>query len=267
MYLIPVLDIAAAVVSLMFFIVGSISDFKKREVDDKVWLAFGPIGLILTISRVIIDPSLLLLFAASAVLTFLVAMGLFYFGLTGGADAKAIICLGITLPTPPTAWQPLLGFVHPFFPVVVVMMGFICSGSIALWFGARNIITYIGKGQRMFDGVEHEKPMRKLFAFFSGYPAEISKLESKFYLYPIEEVVTSDPGGPTEMRFKFFVDAEIDRDELVSKFKEAVSKTGFDGMVWVTPGLPMLFFILIGLLIALAIGDPLFATILRTTLH
>jgi preflagellin peptidase FlaK len=267
MYVVSILDVMAVLVSLFFFSVGSISDFKSREVDDKVWMAYAPIGGALTVGRLIVDPSLVLIVGVSAGISVLVAIGLFYFGLTGGADAKAIMCLGITQPTPPVAWHPLLGFVHPFFPIVVVMMGFICSGFTVAWFGARNIGSYITKRRAMFDGLEHESRLRKALAFISAYPTQISTLKSKFYLYPAEEVVKSDETGSAQMRFKFFLDAETDRDQLVSSFADAISQAGYQGLVWVTPGLPMLIFILIGLAVALVIGDPVFTTIVRAAVR
>jgi prepilin signal peptidase PulO-like enzyme (type II secretory pathway) len=260
-----ILDALAVLLSLFFFVVGSVSDFKTREVDDKVWWVYGPSGAALTVTRLVVDPSLLLLTGISVGIAFLISMGLLYFGLTGGADAKAIICLGITLPLPPSSWQPLMGFVHPFFPVVVVMMGFICSGLIAVWFGIINFASYVKSGHRMFEGLEHESGMRKALAFISGYPTHFSNLQSKFYLYPIEEITGAGPS--TRRMFKFLVDAESDRDKLVSTFLEKLGATGFQGLVWVTPGLPLLFFILIALAIALVIGDPIFTTILRSVLR
>ena len=142
MNLMPIIDTAAVLVSLFFLVVGSISDLKTREVDDKVWLFYGPLGVVLTAVRVVLDPSLFVLVGISFAIVFIISMGLFYLGLTGGADAKAIICLGLTLPLPPSSWHPLIGFVHPFFPLVVVIMSFISSGSMALWFCVRNTVSY-----------------------------------------------------------------------------------------------------------------------------
>ena len=58
-----------------------------------------------------------------------------------------------------------------------------------------------------------------------------------------------------------FFDAEADRDQLVSNFTESFQKAGYSGKVWVTPGLPMLVFILAGLLVALVVGDPIFSLV------
>ena len=262
-----IFDATASLVSLLFLVVGSISDIRTREVDDKVWLTYGALGTTLTAIRLILEPSRFILTGLSIAIAFLISIGLVYFGLTGGADAKAIICIGLALPLPPSSWQPLIGFVHPFFPVVVVLMGFICSASMALWFGIRNTTSYVRLENRMFGGLEHESWSRKALACVSGYPTQIKNLKSKFYLYPIEEIKWSGPSDSSERRFKFFMDVETDRDQLVSTFIDSATRSGVKGMVWVTPGLPMLVFILFGLVIALTIGDPIFATILRSVIH
>jgi preflagellin peptidase FlaK len=254
-------EYAAILASLFFFGLGSFFDLKTREVDDRVWLAYGGIGLALTILRLAVNPSLLILILASIGVTTLVSIGLFYFGLFGGADAKAIICLGLTLPLPPLGFLPILGYVHPFFPVVVAIMGFALSVSAALWFALTNLLTYSRQRADMFKGLEHESKLRKLFAGITGYPAEFSRLRSTFYLYPMEEV-EQDANGNMRRVFKFFFSAEADRDEMVAKFNESISELGYEGKVWVTPGLPMLVFILVGLVVTLVFGDLIFSGVL-----
>jgi len=91
----------AVAVTLLFFVVSSILDLRSREVDDRVWLAYGPIGLALTVLTLIVDPSRVTFTILSAVIACAIAFGLFYFGLFGGADAKAIMCLGLTVPLVP----------------------------------------------------------------------------------------------------------------------------------------------------------------------
>ena len=260
---IQVTEYGAILVTLFFFVLSSVYDLKTREVDDKVWLAYGSIGTALTAVRLVSDPSALIVSLISIAVATVLALGIFYFGLFGGADAKAIICLGLTLPLATRSFQSLLGYPHPFFPVTVMIMGYICSASVAVWFGLRNSLTYIRDRRNMFDGLEQEPKWRKLTAFFTGYRASVSKLRSTFYLYPMEEI----PNGATKRSFKFFFDAEIDRDQLVSKFSESFSRLGFQGDVWVTPGLPMLLFILIGLVITLVFGDVVFSTVLLKAAH
>ena len=73
----------------------------------------------------------------------------------------------------------------------------------------------------------------------------------------MEEVVKDDEGSHRSL--KLYSNAETDREPLVSELSQSLNRLGFKGMVWVTPGLPMLLFILIGLIITLVFGDVLFS--------
>jgi preflagellin peptidase FlaK len=253
------IDYAAISVSLFFFAVGSVLDLKTREVSNKLWLIFGLISAVLSASRLLIEPSWLILTLGSIGLTTLVSFGLFYLGLFGGADAKAIICLGIALPLIPSSPEPLIGYLHPFFPIVVVIVGFVCSLSVALWLGLRNLASYLRQGRQMFDGLSQEPIWRKVLASITGYPTDVSKLRSTFYLYPIEQVV-EDSEGP-HRRFRLFFSAETDRDQMVSEFNQSLPKVSLPSKVWVSPGLPMIVFIFLGLIITLVLGDPIFSAV------
>jgi preflagellin peptidase FlaK len=252
-----VIDSGAICTALFFFAVGSALDLRTREVPNKVWVIFGLIGVLLSVGRLMIEPSLLILTLVSIGLTTLISFGLFYFGLFGGADAKAIICLGLALPLIPSIPQPLIGYLHPFFPIVVVMIGFVCSLSIALWIGLNNLASYVTRGHRLFDGLRQEPLWRKAMASITGFPTDVSKLRSTFYLYPIEEVVEESDGA--HRRFHLFFSAETDRNRMVSAFIESLEKVGSPSNVWVSPGLPMLLFIFIGLIITLVLGDLVFS--------
>jgi prepilin signal peptidase PulO-like enzyme (type II secretory pathway) len=48
---------------------------------------------------------------------------------------------------------------------------------------------------------------------------------------------------------------------LVSELSNSLAKLGYEGKVWVTPGIPMLLFILIGLGLTLILGDIVFSTV------
>jgi preflagellin peptidase FlaK len=252
-----ILQLLAVAVTLFFFCLGSALDFRSREVDDRVWLVYGPIGLLLTIATLFIDPSRIILTALSAGVAFVLAIGLFYFGLFGGADAKAIMCVGLTIPLVPVGFPGLLGYAHPFFPIVVLVTGFLCSVLAAVWIGVMNLLAYSRLGSEMFQGLENESAWRKGLAMISGYRTGIERLRSVFYLYPMEQILQTADGS--RRSFKLFVDAEADRDRLVTEFSNAYSKLDLQSQVWVTPGLPMLVFMTVGLMITLIFGDVLFS--------
>jgi len=258
--ILELLDILSILVTLLFFSIGSYYDLKLREVSDKLWLVYAPIGLGLTTGRLILEPSTLPVIAMSGVITLLIAFGLFYLGLFGGADAKAILCLGATIPITPNVYQPAMGYVHPFFPLMVVIMSYLCSVAVILWLGCSNICRYIGSGGKIFRGLE-ESWWRKIMACITGYPVKFAKLRSTFYLYPMEEIIETVK-GPQRV-FKLFVSAEEDRSEEVAKLAGQLSRINYLGEVWVTPGLPHLVFLMLAIIITLAVGDPLFVTVMK----
>jgi preflagellin peptidase FlaK len=244
-------------VTLLFLTIAAYFDLKTREVPDRVWVAYAPIGLSLTIFRIYMDPSLLILTVASIGLSVLIGFGLVFFGLSGGADAKAIMCLGLTLPLPPDIVNPILGFFHPFFPVVVLVTAYICSLSVAFWMLARNLLLIASEHSKMFEGFESEPSWKKALALLTGYRATMERLQSTFYLYPMEKVVEDENGARRTLQL--YANLDVDRDKVAAEFGESLQKAGLPDTVWVTPGLPLLLFILLAMLLVLILGDPLFA--------
>jgi Flp pilus assembly protein protease CpaA len=252
-------------ITLLFLTIAAISDLKTREVPDEVWVVYGPIGLALTLFRNYVAPSQLILTAVSIGFSILVAFGLVFFGLAGGADAKALICLGLTLPLPPGILNPILGFVNPFFPIVVVVTGYLCSFSVALWMLGKNLTSLTHERSVMFRGLKREPRWKKALALVTGYPTKITRLKSTFYLYPMEKVVEDENGAHRTLQL--YANADVDREQVVSEFGESLRKVGSPETVWVTPGLPMLVFILFAVVITLIIGDPVFAGIFLLLHH
>jgi archaeal preflagellin peptidase FlaK len=246
-------------VTLLFLTIAAYFDLKTREVSDKVWVVYAPIGLALTVFRTYMVPSLLILTVASIALSVLVGFGLVFFGLSGGADAKALMCLGLTLPLPPGIMNPILGYFHPFFPIVVLITGYICSLSVAIWMLARNLTLLGFDHSAMFEGLENEPLWKEALALTSGYRTTLQRLQSTFYLYPMEKVVEDSSG--VRRTLQLYANADVDREEEVARFRESLGKVGSPQTVWVTPGLPLLLFILLAVLIVLVLGDPIFAVL------
>jgi len=259
-----ILDPAVILTTIFFFALASIYDLKTREVPDKVWLAFLPIGIALTAFRLYVLPSLILLTAISVVLTVAISFVMFYFGLFGGADAKAIMCLGATIPLTLTSYDSIFGYVFPFLPITVTITSYLCSALVILWIVGRNLTHHFQHG-KMFDGLSNESSWKKTLAFVTGYLVPQSKLRSIFYLYPMEEVVDTSEGSRRAL--KVYTSAEEDREMVVSTLCEKLKQMGYEGEVWVTPGLPHMIFLLLGLIITLIFGDPIFTTVVRLAAH
>jgi preflagellin peptidase FlaK len=70
--------------------ISSYEDIKTREVDDKIWLIFSPIGIIITLIEYFlnyIDFSYLILYVLSIIISIII----YYSELVGGADLKALM--------------------------------------------------------------------------------------------------------------------------------------------------------------------------------
>ena len=255
------LEMLSILVTPVIFSLGSYYDVKTREVSDKMWLVYAPIGIGLTACRVVLDPSALSLIIISGVITTIIALGLFYLGLFGGADAKAILCLGATIPLAPTSYQTLTGYLHPFFPLIVTIVSYLCSILVIVWLGFSNLGRYMRRRGVMFGGLSGESWWRKILACITGYPVDLARLRSTFYLYPMEEVLETKSG--LQRAFKLFVSAEEDRSDEVAKLERQLSGLKDVGEVWATPGLPHLVFLLAAIIITLMLGDPLFWAVMK----
>ena len=254
-----VINLISVLVVLGFLGYGSWSDIKTREVSNIVWLLFAPIGTTLTVARLYFSPELLWISLGSIIVATSFALLLFYSGVFGGADAKGLICIGISIPTLPEDILLSANFFHPFFPVVVLSNSFLVAVSMALYILVRNLFWKYSTRGSLFLGLEKEPPWKKVFALVSGYKADFKEVEEQVYLYPLEEVVES--GGAIERRLNLFVEAEVERQDLLGKLRPYVEKAVIPREIWATPGLPMLVFVTIGFISALVLGDLIFSII------
>src|SRR5207244_6442319 len=108
------LDLAALLLTVGVFIAASLSDLKTREISNKFWLVYGPAASSVLALRIIFAPDALPILAVSAGATIVVSFLLFQFSVMGGADSKALMCLGLALPVSPS-------FLAPFWPPPFVL--------------------------------------------------------------------------------------------------------------------------------------------------
>jgi hypothetical protein len=92
----------------------------------------------------------------------------------------------------------------------------------------------------------------KFLALLIGYKVKMAEVEEKSYLYPIEKVLHKE--GKITRTIKISLRLE-DRKKLLSRLEELVGEE--DG-IWVTPGIPMIFFIAMGFVFSLLFGNILF---------
>jgi preflagellin peptidase FlaK len=249
-----IFDGARTIICLSFLIYASWSDYKTREVSNKVWIILGPLALALTAFQFFVfTPELLLTYVLSFTVTSALALAIFYSGGFGGADAKALICISLALPVYPSYLLPQpLGLFSPLFPLTIFTNS-VLLGALSVFYALLHNLLWMARNRGgLFEGLETQSFGRKIVALFNGYKVKVSKLENG-HMYPLEEVYVNEKGERKRKLMVFPKDEE--REEIVARILENVKEKQVDGVVWATPGLPLLIFITAGLIIALAYGN------------
>jgi len=233
---------------------ASWSDYKTREVSNKVWAILAPSAFALTsLQFLMFAPESLQTYALSFIITSALSLVLFYAGAFGGADAKALICLSLALPSYPEHLLQLPYLVSPLFPITVFTNAVLLAALSVFYAIIRNLF-WKGRTKRgLFEGLEKESIGRKILTLLCGYKVKIDELERKEYLYPLEDIFVTETGESRRKLLVFPKDEE--RKDIVERIVKARNGGKFENEVWGTPGLPMLIFITAGLIVALAFGD------------
>lgn len=253
------IEAAKVCLSLTIFLYASWSDYKTREVSNNVWILFAPPAFALTFAELFLfDFSALPIFALSFILTAAFAVILFYAGGFGGADAKALMCLALALPFyPQELFSPLSGEVSPFmrvfFPLTVFSNAIIFAALTAVYLLIYNILWVWKTGRPLFEGDQRKESVgKRLLVLLTGCKVSIEKVKEKWHLYPLEDVERTENG----VRRKLVIfPKDESRDAMVKRLEEAVKNGEIQEKIWATPGLPLLIFMTVGLVIALVYGD------------
>lgn len=255
--MIQILESSRIILLLGFLIYASWSDYKTREVSNKVWIILGPLSLALTsIQFLVYSPQPIqniILYALSFGITSSLAIIIFYVGGFGGADAKALMCIALALPIFPNSILPRpIGFISPLFPITIFSNS-VLLGALSVFYALfRNIFWMVKNKRSIFEGLEKESFGRKLLALLSGYKINIFKLKNT-HMFPLEDIESNNE-GTKKRKLLVFPDDES-REEIINRLENNIEEKKLDVGVWATPGLPLLIFITLGTFIALSFGD------------
>ncbi len=240
--------------SLILLSYASWHDYRKREVPNKVWILLGPSGLILTLVQIFIASQGSLITLALSFLTVTgIALALFYLGIFGGADAKALICLSLILPFPPASLSPYLGIISPLFSLSIFDNAILTSALTTVGILAYNLTWSVKTGEKLFEGLEDESSWKKFLALITGYKVEPTKFGEKPHLIPLE-MFTEEENGRITRHLRVFINLNEEETgmENLDRFSEKLS-----GRIWATPSLPFIIFITFGLVLTLFLGDAI----------
>jgi preflagellin peptidase FlaK len=254
---------AKITLSLAILLYASWSDYKTREVTNRVWAIYAPTALILSLAEILLYAQELILklslFGLSFGVTAVFAIILFYSGGFGGADSKALMCIALALPfSTETLFMPIFpSGVSPLsqnlFPLTIFANGVLLAAASGLYLLLRNLILRAASGKKLFEGTLRTESLgKKILVIITGYKISVTNLKEKWHIYPMEDLEESEA---TFKRKLLVVPKDEGRNEIVERLSNAVKNGKIDDSVWATPGLPMLIFITIGLILALLFGD------------
>ncbi|MEM3383472.1 MAG: A24 family peptidase C-terminal domain-containing protein [Nitrososphaerales archaeon] len=218
-------------VCILMLIYASYSDWKTREVDDKLWIISSFIGITINLIDLSFqfEIKLLMLVIISISLISLISFIFYYIGFFGGADMKALIAIALIIPV----YYPSK-YIHPFTSLISLTNGAFLTLILPLIFFIMNM-TRILRGKKIFSGFESEKIWKKFLVCFLGY--RVSNVKKEQFFMSLQKNINGK---------KVFHISLLKDEEFIS---------GQD--VWVTPGIPLLIFITFGFLLTITFGDLL----------
>lgn len=255
---------ARVIITLAVLLYASWSDYKTREVSNRVWAVYAPIALVLALSEFLLyDMSILPLYGVSVAVTVGFALLLFYTGAFGGADSKAFMCISLALPFfPVSIFQPALSaglspLSQILFPITILSNSVLIAAASAIYLLIRNLLRKVTTGQPLFEGTLTKEPVgKKILVLVTGQKFSIATLKAKWHIYPMEDLIEEAPDNQEVVKRKLvIIPKDEGRDEIVKRLAQAAAEGKIDSKVWATPGLPMLIFVTLGLIIALTLGD------------
>jgi preflagellin peptidase FlaK len=217
-------------------------DLRSREIDDRLWISFSSVGVLLYVYEFVITGtvsdlvSILLIIGGTAGVVLLLCRLGFY----AGADALALLSLSVVLPLYNPQIYALSAYHNPLYllfnPVTFVMV--LANATIwvlilPLYFMLRNLSRLL-RGEHIFSGFEDESWWRKVVVVFLGYRMKYASADN-FYL-----TLETRVAGKRKFVFRM-----LNEDEDFLQGQD----------VWGTPGIPFLLFMTIGFFTMLLLGD------------
>lgn len=211
--------------AILMLSVASYTDIKKREIDDRIWMIFGGLSVVMLFFTPDIFNSLVTIGISLIVAP--VALLVWRMGFFGGADAFALIVLASLAPGATlSSYQ-----VNPFTTLIDAVLLSIIPVFVNV---IRNVISVL-RHDDIFRGFENETQKSKIIAMFVGHRSK-------------------------NPRFSFSIEKRDGNSRKLDFTLKNADSTEFCSSpdTWVTPGVPYMIYILGGFIVQLAYGDMIF---------
>jgi len=133
----------------------------------------------------------------------------------------------------------------------------------SLYLLLRNLAKRAITGQTLFEGtLSDESVGKKILVLVTGQKFSLDALKAKWHIYPMEDIEDADTESQLKRKL-VIVPKDEGRDEILARLSKAIQAGRIDSKVWATPGLPMLIFVTVGLILALVLGDIIWLLVAR----
>lgn len=260
------IDIARILICLAILGYSCVTDWKIRRASNKLWYLMGGLGLILGLYELMLfnfDTSFLMSWAIGFGFMFVLMYFLYYFfqriGMAGigGADAKSLIAIALMFP-----YYPQILVLSHVLPISDVSHSFIFSFSV---FGNALVLNFVVPVAILVMNLL-SVPFKELkadpLASFTGYQMKAENLKNKhvrlMHDYQVE--------GDKIVSKRLFGGSDID-EKTYAELTKWKSEGKIPEKVWVTPKIPFLIPITLGLIAAIVYGDILMQIVGLVILH
>lgn len=226
--------------SFTFLSIASAFDLKNREVPNRIWLIFLPISIGTTAFNFLLHPNLILLSLISITITSTIAITIFYLGLYGGADAKALITLCVSHPISTSLLLPF-----PFLPITTFNNSLVLMILTLPFALIKNIHWKITRNRSLFLGLENEPIWKKMGALI--FCVKTDRLNIRPYQIIAERSITIN--GESARSLNIF--------QKIPEEDTTIDET-FPEEVFTVFSLPMLPFLTIAYILSITVGDVIF---------
>ncbi len=219
----PVLKLTLAMLILGY---ASLLDWRRREIDDPSWLSLVALGMLFGLHDLHRYGTLYLLqLGISLAVTSLLVLPLHRLKLMGGGDAKILLGIAVLFPY----YMKPVTTLFPVFTLSVFVNAIILTLLLPLLIFLKNL-----------KHLRRVSSLSELYALFLGYPRKASEIRHYEAVY----------GDGRRFRFLLTTDAEL-------------GKATGEGEVWVSPAVPFVIPITLGVLLSAVYGDIVSMVILH----
>lgn len=230
------LDLVVTLLCASFLCTASAQDIRTREIDDKVWIAMGVLAAARWVLGVFVEAELMMRLISTAISATLFS-ALWYLGMYGGADLKALLCISLVFPVPPRLDVYVEPKALPVFPLSVFNNAVLISLAFVPLNLLHNLIVYMREGE-LFSG--YSEPLwRKVVTLVAARKVTLGRARAS------HDLMLSERGGEGGKK-------------VILWPREDITLEGTDDeLVFAHYLIPMIVPITAGFLVAAFLGDIL----------